>query len=115
MVLFEYAGISNGTLDGTLSWYSVNSYGRASPSPAAVFDPYTQPYPTPSVFPNGSKYLRDPAGWGYLLYPPPPSQRTKASWAPVESVSCCPIVMPAPACFVHDMRPTTMTVLESHS
>ena len=88
MVLFEYAGISNGTLDGTLSWYSVNSYGRASPSPAAVFDPYTQPYPTPSVFPNGSKYLRDPAGWGYLLYPPPPSQRTKASWAPVESVSC---------------------------
>ena len=87
MVLFEYAGISNGTLDGTLSWYSVNSYGRASPSPAAVFDPYTQPYPTPSVFPNGSKYLRDPAGWGYLLYPPPPSQRTKASWAPVESVS----------------------------
>ena len=94
MVLFECAGISNGTLDGTLSWYSVNSYGRASPSPTAVFDPYTQPYPTPSVFPNGSKYLRDPAGWGYLLYPPPPSQRTKASWAPVESVSCCPIVTP---------------------
>eukprot|EP01050_Picozoa_sp_SAG11_P001731 SAG11_NODE_79_length_17750_cov_28.445980_7_plen_928_part_00 len=85
--------ITNGTLDGTLSWYSVNSYGRELkkvPRGASnIKDPYIAPYPTPSVFPNKTEYLRDPAGWGYLLYPLPPQRRPtspQAAWAPVESV-----------------------------
>jgi hypothetical protein len=82
------AFISNGTLDGTLSWYSVDSYARGEH--AAVADPWTHPYPTSTVttLKNGStkSVLRDPAGWGYLLYPPPPKARTGNSWSPVESV-----------------------------
>ena len=72
--------ISNGTLDGTLSWYSVNSYGKPHN------DPWIWPYPTPRVYANGTKYLSDPAGWGYLLWPPPPNRRTHDEWAPVESI-----------------------------
>ena len=30
--------------------------------------------------------LKDPAGWGYLLYPPPAEMHTTGSWTPVESV-----------------------------
>ena len=79
---------SNGVLDGTLSWYSVNSYRTKGnhKSASAVLDPYLHPYPNPTRLSNGSAYLQFPAGWGYLLYPPPPGLRTKTSWAPVESV-----------------------------
>ena len=71
--------ISNGTLDGTLSWYSVNSYPRNA-------DPWLHPYTTPSTLSNGTEYLKDPAGWGYLLWPLPPGLRKGGSWVPVESV-----------------------------
>jgi hypothetical protein len=79
---------SNGVLDGTLSWYSVNSYASkgSHKSASAVLDPYLHPYPNPTRLSNGSAYLQFPAGWGYLLYPPPPNLRTETSWAPVESV-----------------------------
>lgn len=73
---------SNGTLDGTLSWYSVNSYARL---PSGLADPWVSPYPTPAQYANGTRYMKDPAGWGYLLYPPLPSQRGRV-WAPVESI-----------------------------
>jgi hypothetical protein len=86
--------ISNGTLDGTLSWYSVNSYptsdSKAYGPPATQFkvaDPWLHPYPTPLVWRNGTEYLRYPAGWGYLLWPLPPQLRKGGvSWTPVESV-----------------------------
>ena len=49
--------------------------------------------PTYSVWPNKTAYLKDPAGWGYLLYPPKqpqhvPIQRTGkgSAWSPVESI-----------------------------
>lgn len=48
--------ISNGTLDGTLSWYSVNSYGMWN----GVKDPWLAPYTTPREKGNGTKYLTDP-------------------------------------------------------
>ena len=77
---------SNGTLDGTLSWYSINSYGMSHKAgKAQLHDPWADPYPTPQVYSNGTQYIRDPAGWGYLVYPPLPSQRARV-WAPVESV-----------------------------
>ena len=74
--------ISNSTLDGTLSWYSVNSYGMLD----GAKDPYLAPYTTPRVYKNGTKYLSDPAGWGYLLWPLPPSRRHGGTWSPVESI-----------------------------
>jgi hypothetical protein len=70
---------SNGTLSGTLSWYSVNSYG-------VHFDKATNKStadPWHSVYPSTSK---DPAGFGFLLWPPPPSRRGPAVWHPIESV-----------------------------
>ena len=73
---------SNGTLDGTLSWYNINGYGT---SKSHQNDPWIDPYPTPGVYPNGTRYMRDPAGWGYLVYPPLPSHRARV-WAPVESI-----------------------------
>ena len=60
---------SNGTLDGTLSWYSIDTY---------VQDPWLNPYP------GGPK--PKPAGYGYELWPPAPSERTNTTWAPRESV-----------------------------
>jgi hypothetical protein len=70
---------SNGTLNGTLSWYSIVSYGLSRlPSNGVnvtINDPWTSPYPVPYSYPNGSLYLKEPAGWGYLLYPPLPSKR----------------------------------------
>lgn len=81
---------SNGTLDGTLSWYSLNSYGRhndnGKPGSADNLDPWLNPYPTPTVLPNGTAFIKDPAGWGYLLWPPPPKERTALDWAPIESI-----------------------------
>ena len=58
---------SNGTFDGTLSWYSVNSYGvHTDPDPSVHNrDPWHNPYPS-------GELATDPAGWGYLLWPPPP-------------------------------------------
>ena len=42
--------ISNGTLDGTLSWYSVNSYGTFSSRnpllPSSTFTPLSPPPPS---------------------------------------------------------------------
>ena len=38
------------------------------------------------VWPNKTAYLKDPAGWGYLLYPPPKTRRTGRPWSPVESI-----------------------------
>jgi hypothetical protein len=83
--------ISNGTLDGTLSWYSVNSYARGLTGPAFprnIEDPWLHPYTTYSHYPNNTAYLKDPAGWGYLLYPQPESKRSKLGepWSPVESI-----------------------------
>jgi hypothetical protein len=51
-----------------------------------VKDPFLAPYPTPRVYKNGTQYLSDPAGWGYLLWPLPPGRRHGGSWAPVESI-----------------------------
>ena len=77
--------ISNGTLDGTLSWYSVNSYARSSED-HHVEDPWLHPYPSIFHYPNNTAYLKDPAGWGYLLYPQPESKRLGKPWSPVESI-----------------------------
>lgn len=66
---------SNKTLDGTLSWYSINTYG--------LHDPWVNPYPAPKPH---HTVVTDPAGWGYQLWPPPPSQRNNTMWAPIESV-----------------------------
>ena len=68
---------SNGTLDGTLSWYSVNSYGKHG----TVYDPWLDPMPSPK---HGK--ISDPAGWGFLLWPPQPDRRGAGPWAPVESI-----------------------------
>jgi hypothetical protein len=54
--------------------------------PPVITDPYDHPYATYSAWPNGTAYLKDPAGWGYLLYPQPASRRLGRPWAPVESV-----------------------------
>ena len=48
------------------------------------FDPWANPYP--SGFPEDGEPLKDPAGWGFLLWPPPPGRRGAADWAPLESV-----------------------------
>ena len=78
---------SNGTLNGTLSWYSLTSYGLSHlPPGSTINDPWTSPYPVPFSTPNGSRYVKDPAGWGWVLYPPQPSERTGEPWSPVESV-----------------------------
>ena len=60
----------------------MNSYGRLD----GVMDPWLAPYTTPRVYANGTSYLSDPAGWGYLLWPPPPDQRHGGAWSPVESI-----------------------------
>jgi hypothetical protein len=75
---------SNGTLDGTLSWYSVTSYGyHIDPKTNKSFaDPWVNPMP--GLKPGLTKYT-DPGGWGYLVWPPPPKARTANVWAPIES------------------------------
>ena len=77
---------SNSTLDGTLSWYSINSYGTTYPPGQKAYqnDPWLQPYPTPRLE-SGTESIMDPPGWGYLVYPPLPSRRARV-WSPVESV-----------------------------
>lgn len=59
---------SNGTLDGTLSWYSIDSYTQ---------DPWLNPINT---FPG------KPAGYGYTLWPPAPDERTSTMWTPRDSI-----------------------------
>ena len=65
-------------LDGTLSWYSVNSYGTHG----GLTDPWVNPLPSPR---KGE--IKDPAGFGFQLYPYPPDQRPPPlTWEPVESI-----------------------------
>eukprot|EP00937_MAST-01D_sp_MAST-1D-sp2_P007028 g7028.t1 len=72
---------SNGTVDGTLSWYSVNSYG------APAHNPWADPYPTRTSASGNPRAIKDPAGWGYLLWPPPPAPApVRPGWRPLESV-----------------------------
>ena len=63
---------TNGTLDGTLSWYSVDSYGRR--------DPRT----TQHWVPNCTSCF--PSGFGVELWPPPPGHRDKEVWTPIETI-----------------------------
>ena len=75
---------SNGTAEGTLSWYSINSYGLHRDSFSGKFrkDPWLNPYPSPK---HGA--IRDPAGFGFQMWPPPPTFQGKSDlWEPVESV-----------------------------
>ena len=65
---------SNGTLDGTLSWYSTVEYlGR---------DPWT----TQHWINCSAACTQDPAGFGYELWPPPPGRRNQPHWAPIETI-----------------------------
>ena len=77
---------SNGTLDGTLSWYSINSYGvhRDPATNKTSTDPWLNPMP--SRKPGATAYA-DPAGWGYLVWPPPPRARSSnpSAWGPLDS------------------------------
>jgi hypothetical protein len=66
--------MTNGTLDGTLSWFNVNSWREN------MWD---------AKFPNSSAKLQRPAGWGMLLWPPPPRDAFGphiAAARPVESM-----------------------------
>jgi hypothetical protein len=66
--------MTNGTLDGTLSWFNVNSWREN------MWD---------AQFPNSSAKLQRPAGWGMLLWPPPPRDAFGphiAAARPVESM-----------------------------
>jgi hypothetical protein len=64
---------SNGTLDGTLSWYSVNSGRR---------DPWT----TQHWLANCTGCKQWPSGFGVELWPPPPGFRNQTVWAPIETI-----------------------------
>ena len=65
---------TNGTLDGTLSWYSVDSYGRR--------DPWT----TQHWMKNCTGCSERPSGFGVELWPPPPGLRDQEVWNPVETI-----------------------------
>lgn len=81
---------SNGTLSGTLSWYSIDDYGT-NIDPATnktIRDPWLNPMPSPLPRPDPAtgKFYDHPAGKGYLLWPPPPGRRQAEDWAPLDSV-----------------------------
>ena len=66
---------SNGTLDGTLSWFTLNSWHEHM---------WRRDFPY-----NASAKIQRPAGWGMLLWPPPPRDAIGSAAAtakPVESM-----------------------------
>jgi hypothetical protein len=80
---------SNGILDGTLSWYSVNSMipcSLADIRTGGCISPWDNPY-----LPKVGK-AQWPAGWGTEMYPPAPvegggtTDSRPAVWYPVETI-----------------------------
>ena len=66
---------TNGTLDGTLSWFNVNSWRENMWDAKFPYDPTAK--------------LQRPPGWGMLLWPPPPRDAfgpDVAAARPVESM-----------------------------
>lgn len=76
---------SNGTLDGTLSWYNINSIIPCTTEDVHVGN-CTSPWYNPYLPSPGKGW---PAGWGALIYPPPlvgDKNPLPPVWAPVESI-----------------------------
>ena len=75
---------TDGLIEGTLSWYSINSYGtHLDPTTGKrKADPWLNPYPTTEP----GKVQEHPAGFGYLVLPPPPDRRVSSVWSPIETV-----------------------------